>query len=78
MRTEDARYGMHVRVGDDHRIARRRGMVGQVVGRYGGEEYVAIDVLFPDGEQRLFRPADLIAESPATEHSWWRSLIRSA
>jgi hypothetical protein len=78
MRVEDARSGIHVRVGDQHRIARRRGMVGKVVGRYGGDVYVALDVRFPNGEQRLFSPTDLIEEAPAAEPSWWRTLIRSA
>jgi hypothetical protein len=30
--------GTKVRVGEHHRIAERRGMVGRVVGTYGGEE----------------------------------------
>lgn len=78
MRPEDARSGIYVRVGEHHRIAGRRGMVGKVVARYGGEQYVALDVRFPGGEQRLFSPYDLVEESPAAEASWWRSLIRSA
>jgi hypothetical protein len=51
--------GTKVRVRQEHRILERRGMVGKVVGRYGGEEYVALDVRFPDGMQRLFWPSDL-------------------
>jgi hypothetical protein len=34
-------------------------MVGKIVGRYGGEEYVAVDVRFPNGHHRLFWPIDL-------------------
>jgi hypothetical protein len=77
MKIEDAHSGMYVRVEDHHRIAGRRGMVGRVVARYGGDQYVALDVRFPNGEQRLFRPSDLTEAAPA-ETSWWRSLIRSA
>ena len=55
---------MKVRVREHHRIAERRGMVGRIVGRYGGEEYVALDVRFPDGQQLLFRPGDLEETSP--------------
>ena len=50
---------MKVRVREHHRIVERRGMVGRIVGRYGGEEYVALDVRFPDGRQLLFWPGDL-------------------
>jgi hypothetical protein len=34
-------------------------MEGAVVGRYGGNEYVALEVLFADGERRMFWPSDL-------------------
>jgi hypothetical protein len=66
-------FGVRVRVAEGHRIVERRGMVGRVVGRYGGDEYVAVDVRFPDGRQRLFWPSDLEEVSPPP--SWWRSLI---
>jgi hypothetical protein len=59
MNPQEIRIGMQVRVGEDHRIEERRGMVGKVVGRYGGEDYVAVDVVFADGEPRLFSPRDL-------------------
>jgi hypothetical protein len=58
--------GMKVRVRRDHRIPGRRGMVGKVVGRYGGEEYVAVDVRFPNGHHRMFWPSDLEEISPPT------------
>jgi hypothetical protein len=64
---------MQVRVSDHHRMAERRGLVGKVVGRYGGEEHVAVDVRFPDGLQRLFWPEDL--EEISSPRSWWRSLL---
>jgi hypothetical protein len=43
------------------------------VGRYGGEEYVAVDVRLADGEYRLFWPGDLEEISPP--RAWWRNLI---
>jgi hypothetical protein len=46
-------------VREHHRIAKRYGTVGEVVGRYGGEEFVAVDVRFSSGSQRLFWPGDL-------------------
>jgi hypothetical protein len=49
-------------------------MVGRVVGRYGGENYVAVDVRFDDGHCRLFCPEDLETIF-SSQPSWWRSLI---
>jgi hypothetical protein len=65
--------GMRVKVADHHRIEQRRGLDGKVMGRYGGEEHVVVDVLFPDGRQRLFRPEDL--EEIAFSRPLWRSLL---
>jgi hypothetical protein len=45
---------MRVKVQEHHRIEERRGLVGKVVGCYGGEEYVVVNVRFPDGKDRLF------------------------
>jgi hypothetical protein len=42
-------------------------LVGKVVGRYGGKEYIAVDVRFADGRSRLFWPADL-EELPAFDY----------
>jgi hypothetical protein len=75
VRPEEARVGMKVRVGQFHRIAERRGMVGRIVGRYGGEEYMALDVRFPDGQHWLFWPGDLEETSSSPQPSWWRSLL---
>ena len=72
LRPEEVRVGTKVRVGDRHRIAERRGMVGRVVGRYGGGEYMAIDVRFADGQHRLFWPSDLEEISPPAPSAWWR------
>jgi hypothetical protein len=66
---------MQVRVSDHHRIAERRGLLGKVVGRHGGEEHVVVDVRFPDGRQRLFWPEDL--EEISSSRPWWRSLFLS-
>jgi hypothetical protein len=59
MKPQDARVGMRVKVADHHRIEERRGLVGKVVGSYGGREYRALDVRFPNGQHRLFWPGDL-------------------
>ncbi len=73
MKPQDVRVGMRVRVTDRHRIAERRGLLGKVVGRYGGEEHVVVDVRFPDGRQRLFWPEDV--EGISSPQPWWRSLL---
>jgi hypothetical protein len=39
-------------------------LVGTVVARYGGEEYVAVDMRLADGQLRLFWPRDLEEISP--------------
>lgn len=66
--------GKRVRVSESHRIETRRGMVGRVVGCYGGEEHMAVDVRFADGSCRLFWPEDL-EEVPSARNPWWRSLL---
>ena len=73
MKPQDVRVGMQVRVSDHHRIVERRGLLGKVVGLYGGEEYVAVDVRFPDRHYRLFWPEDL--EEMSSPQPWWRSLL---
>jgi hypothetical protein len=65
--------GATVRVRERHRIAERRGMVGRVADRYGGDGYVAVDVSFSGGKRRLFRPEVLEEISPP--QPWWRSLL---
>jgi len=59
MKSQDARVGTLEKVQDHHRIEERRGLVGEVVGCYGGKEYVVVHVHFPDGRYRLFSPGDL-------------------
>ena len=73
MKQQDVRVGMQVRVSENHRIVERRGLLGKVVGRYGGEQYVAVDVRFADRHYRLFWPEDL--EEISSPQPWWRSLL---
>jgi hypothetical protein len=67
------RVGGRVRVREHHRITARRSMVGTIVGCYGGEKHVAIDVILSDGERRLFWPRDLEEISPRSPCAWWCS-----
>jgi hypothetical protein len=73
MTPEQARPGMRVRVSEHHRVEERRGLMGKVVARYGGEEYVAVDVRLADGQYRLFWPRDL--EEISSPQAWWRFLL---
>jgi hypothetical protein len=73
MTSEQARPGTRVRVMGHHRVEERRGLIGTVVARYGGEEYVAVDVRLADGQLRLFWPRDLEEISPPK--AWWRFLL---
>ena len=70
---EEAPVGMNVRVREDHRISELRGTVGKVVGSYGGEELMVLDVRFPDGHYQLFWPGDL--DDVASPEPWWRCLL---
>ena len=74
MTAEQARRGTWVRVMDNHRVEERRGLVGKVVARYGGEGYIAVDVRLADGRYRLFWPRDLEEISPPRE-AWWCFLL---
>ena len=74
MTPEQAQRGMRVRVMDHHRVEERRGLVGKVVARYGGEDYIAVDVRLADGHCRLFCPSELEEISPPQE-AWWRFLL---
>ena len=64
MEPENVHVGATVRVRERHRIAERRGLVGRITDRYGGDGYVAVDVRFSGGKRRLFRPEDLEEISP--------------
>jgi hypothetical protein len=73
MTPDQARRGTRVRVMEHHRVQERRGLLGKVVARYGGEDYVAVDVRLADGQYRLFWPRDL--EEIPPPNAWWRSLL---
>ncbi len=75
MKPQDVHVGMRVKVADHHRIEQRRGLVGEVVGRYGGEEHVVVEVRFVDGRRRLFQPKDLEKIATASPLGWWRALL---
>jgi hypothetical protein len=78
MRTGEAQHvGMKVRVRESHRIPDQRGMVGRVMGSFGGTHHMAVDVRFPDGQRRLFWPGDL-EEIFSSPQPWWRSLLGGA
>jgi hypothetical protein len=66
MEPENVHIGATVRVRERHRIAERRGILGRIIDRYGGDGYVAVDVRFSGGQLRLFRPEDLEEISPPT------------
>jgi hypothetical protein len=74
MSAEQVHPGMRVRVIEHHRIEERRGLVGTVVARYGGEDYVAVDVHLDGGQYRLFWPSDL-EEISSSPKAWWRLLL---
>jgi hypothetical protein len=74
MTPEQARTGMRVRVMEHHRVQERRGLLGTVVARYGGEDYVAVDVRLADGQLRLFWPRDLEEISPVRHGGASRSV----
>jgi hypothetical protein len=49
--------------------------VGTIVARYGGEDYVAVDVRLVGGQYGLFWPRDLEEISPSSPQAWWRFLV---
>jgi hypothetical protein len=70
---QKAPLGRKVKVRHDHTIKELRGTVGEVVGSYGGEELMVLDVHFPDGGYQLLWPGDL--EDVGSPELWWRSLL---
>jgi hypothetical protein len=44
---------------EHHMVEQRRDLVGTVVARYGGENYMAVDVRLDGGQYRLLWPSDL-------------------
>ena len=73
MTPEQASPGTRVRVMEHYRVEERRGLVGKVVARYGGEDYIAVDVRLDGGQYRLFWPSDL--EEISSPKAWWRLLL---
>jgi len=47
--------------------------MGTVLARYGGEEYIAVDVRLADGQCMLFWPRELEEISPP--QAWWCFLL---
>ena len=64
---------MRIKVMEHYRLQERRGLMGKVVARYGGEECVAVDVRLADGQYRMFWPRNL-EETPPPK-AWWRLLL---
>jgi hypothetical protein len=54
VRSEQARIGARVRVGEAGLRSEWRGLMGTISGRWGHPEYVALDVRMEDGSSQLF------------------------
>jgi hypothetical protein len=54
MRSEEARIGAKVMVGEAGLGSEWRGLAGTVSGKWGSPEYLALDVLLDDGRTLLF------------------------
>jgi hypothetical protein len=54
MRSEEAQIGKRVKVRKDHRTANWQGREGTIAKRWGNPCYIALDVLFDDGDWQLF------------------------
>jgi hypothetical protein len=54
MRSEEARIGARVRVSESGRRPEWRGLKGTISTKWGNPEYLALDVLMPDGRMQLF------------------------
>jgi hypothetical protein len=74
MSPEEVRVGRKIRVGKRHRIEERRGMVGTVVGRYGGEGYVRRSSNSLGMGRRRARPPKQAVVGPWC--SWINSTVR--
>ena len=75
MSPEQVCPSIRVRVMYYHRVEQRRDLlVGTVVARYGGEDYMAVDVHLDGGQYRLFWPSDL-EEISSSPKAWWRLLL---
>ncbi len=54
MRSEQARIGARVRVGESGLRSEWLGLTGRITARWGDPEYVALDVRLEDGSSQLF------------------------
>jgi len=54
MRSEEARIGAKVMVGEAGLCSEWRGLAGTIIGKWGNPEYLALDVLLDDGCTQLF------------------------
>ena len=54
MRSEQARIGVRVRVGESGLRPELRGLMGRISARWGHPEYLALDVRLEDGSSQLF------------------------
>jgi len=54
MRSEEARIGAKVMVGEAGLGSEWRGLAGTIIGKWGHPEYLALDVLLDDGRTQLF------------------------
>ncbi len=54
MRSEQARIGARVRVGESGLRPEWWGLRGRIIRRWGHSEYLALDVRLEDGRSRLF------------------------
>ena len=69
---EDARVGTRVRVQMDYRKPQRRGSVGTIKKRYVTHDYMAFEVLFPDGQSELFWDHQLEeSQKLLSRPLWW-------
>ncbi len=66
MRSEQARIGARVRVGESALRSQWRGLTGIITGRWGDPEYVALDVRLEDESSRLFWHHELEEEGAST------------
>jgi hypothetical protein len=54
MRSEEARIGAKVMVGESGLRSEWGGLAGTIIGKWGNPEYLALDVLLDDGRTLLF------------------------
>ena len=73
MELEGTQLGTRVRVRLDYREPQRQGAVGTIQKRYGVAEYLAFEVLFPDGKSELFWEHQLeeAREPSSRPKRWW-------